>query len=263
MNRILILRAKALVASVWCTFIILLAHSAGAEEPTAGKQVPAKTVVKVGSGDDAQVVTMNYLLFLPADYKADAKQGFPLLLFQHGSGERGSDLELVKKHGPPKLVEEKPDFPFVTVSPQCPLEQRWDAAQLSTLVDYLEANYNLDKDRLYVTGLSMGGSGTWDLIAQEPKRFAAAIPICGGGGGDDFTRAKLFADLPLWAFYGDQDRPAGLKQCQDFIAAVAATGNEEAKMTIYPNVGHDSWTETYANPEVYKWLLSHSKDAKK
>jgi predicted peptidase len=233
-----------------------LAADEAAESIKPGEQVSASAELKIGEGDTAQTVTMRYLLFVPKDYSESADTRWPLLMFLHGSGERGDDLAVVKKHGPPKLVDSRPDFPFVTVSPQCPTGERWQANQLSALIDHLEKTLKLDPERLYVTGLSMGGAGTWSLIAHQPKRFAAAIPICGGGGGDDFTRAELFSKLPIWAYYGDQDGAAGLKQCERMIAAIEATGNKEAHMTIYPNVGHDSWTETYANEDVYKWLLS-------
>jgi predicted peptidase len=238
-----------------------------AEETSAigkpGEQVADSAELKVGQGDAAQSATMRYWLFLPKDYDAQAATRWPLLLFLHGSGERGDDLEAVKKHGPPKLVDSRPDFPFVTVSPQCPIGERWQPAQLAALVDHLEKTLKLDPERLYITGLSMGGAGTWSLIAAQPNRFAAAIPICGGGGGDDLSRAMLFGKLPIWAFYGDQDRPEGLKQCQQIIAAIEAAGNKEAHMTVYPKVGHDSWTETYANEDVYKWLLSQRKTTEK
>lgn len=235
---------------------ISLAADGVNESIKPGEQVAASAELKIGDGDSAKTVTMRYLLFVPKDYDAQAEARWPLLLFLHGSGERGDDLAVVKKHGPPKLVDSRPEFPFVTVSPQCPNGERWQADQLAVLVDQLEKTLKLDPERLYVTGLSMGGAGTWSLIAHQPKRFAAAVPICGGGGGDDLTRAELFINLPIWAYYGDQDGAAGLKQCQQIIAAIEATGNKEAHMTIYPNVGHDSWTETYANEDVYKWLLS-------
>ena len=112
------------------------------------------------------------------------------MLFLHGAGERGNDLNLVKKHGPPRLVEEGKSFPFVIVSPQCPENHWWEPVALTGLLDEIVEKYKIDKDRIYVTGLSMGGFGTWSLAAYSPKRFAAIVPICGGG---EAVAAKVFA----------------------------------------------------------------------
>ena len=246
----------ALPLGIWTNVGFASDVEKSAEQPTPGKQVAASAELKLPEGSDPAMVTLRYWLYLPKDYNAKDGQRFPLLLFLHGSGERGDDLAAVKKHGPPKVVEDRPDFPFVTVSPQCPAGQRWQAEELLALVAHLEQTLRLDPERLYVTGLSMGGAGTWSLIAARPDLFAAAIPICGGGGGEPLVAtAERWKRLPIWAYYGDQDRPEGLKQCQATIAALEAAGNTAARMTIYPNVGHDSWTQTYANDEVYRWLL--------
>ena len=124
-------------------------------------------------------VEMGYLLSLPKDY--ETKESWPLVLFLHGSGERGDDLELVKKHGPPKLIGEGKEFPFIVVSPQCPGSQSWRAIELTALLDEVTRTQKVDQDRIYVTGLSMGGFATWELAAFAPTRFAAIAPICGGG----------------------------------------------------------------------------------
>ncbi|NMB81308.1 MAG: phospholipase, partial [Ignavibacteria bacterium] len=122
-------------------------------------------------------VQTKYLLYLPVDYSDNNK--FPLLLFLHGAGERGDDLSLVKKLGPPKMIAEGKEFPFVVVSPQCPVNKRWDTKVLIALIDEIVAKYKIDEDRIYVTGLSMGGNGTWRLATEIPDRLAAVIPICG------------------------------------------------------------------------------------
>src|SRR6185312_8308672 len=123
--------------------------------------------------------TLKYLIYQPADY--DKQDKWPLLLFLHGAGERGDDLELVKKHGPPKLAAEGKDFPFIVVSPQCPKDRWWEPIELVALLDDIGSKYKVDADRIYVTGLSMGGFGTWRLAFYAPDRFAAIAPICGGG----------------------------------------------------------------------------------
>lgn len=202
-------------------------------------------------------VRMDYLLYLPKDY--DSKDQWPLLLFLHGAGERGHDLEQVKRHGPPKLIDAGKDFPFIVVSPQCPTDARWDAQQLSALIDAVEAKYHVDKDRIYVTGLSMGGYGTWALAAHQPERLAAIVPICGGG---DPSAAPRLAHLPIWVFHGAKDQAVPLKKSQEMVDALKKAGSD-VKFTIYPDAGHDSWTETYNNPELYEWLLKQKRsDAK-
>ena len=124
-------------------------------------------------------VTMKYLLYLPKDY--EQKPSWPLMLFLHGSGERGDDLQRVKGSGPPKLIEAGQQFPFIIVSPQCPKGRFWEPFELTALLDEIVEKYKVDQDRIYVTGLSMGGFGTWSLAAHQPRRFAALVPICGGG----------------------------------------------------------------------------------
>ena len=203
---------------------------------------------------DSQIrVTLDYLLYLPADY--EKQQSWPLLLFLHGAGERGSDLELVKKHGPPKLIDEGKDFPFVIVSPQTPKDRTWQPIELTALLDDIVAKYKIDKDRIYVTGLSMGGFGTWALAAFTPDRFAAIVPICGGG---EVLAARRLIKLPIWAFHGGKDVVVPVKRSEDLVGAIKKD-NPEAKLTVYPDAGHDSWTETYANPDVYAWLLLHKR----
>ncbi len=161
-------------------------------EERTGSQQPARLETQVK-------VELSYLLYLPQDY--DQRESWPLLLFLHGSGERGDNLELVKKHGPPKLVAEGRDFPFIIVSPQCPKDRWWEPIELLALLDDLAGKYKVDADRVYLTGLSMGGFGTWRLAFQAPERFAAIAPICGGG---EKYWAKRMASLPVWAFHGAQ-----------------------------------------------------------
>lgn len=198
-------------------------------------------------------VKLQYLLALPKGY-AD-QESWPVLLFLHGAGERGSDLNLVKKHGPPKLIEAGQEFPFIVVSPQCPGGRWWESFELAALLDEIEANYKVDKDRIYVTGLSMGGYGTWALTAYQPKRFAAIAPIC--GGGEPFM-TRLYSHVPTWVFHGDEDNVVPLARSESMVEALKSAGGN-VKFTVYEGVGHDSWTETYANDEFYKWLLEQKK----
>jgi predicted peptidase len=200
---------------------------------------------------------LNYLLYLPPGYEK-AEKPFPLILFLHGSGESGDKLDNVKKHGPPKIVEKKNDFEFIVVSPQSP-SGGWRADKLLTLLDEVEKEYKVDKNREYVTGLSMGGSGTWSLAAAAPGRFAAIAPICGSGNPKTANKLK---ELPIWVFLGAKDNAVLIQRCEEMVKAVKEAGND-VKFTVYPNAGHDSWTESYNNPELYKWFLSHTRKKEK
>ncbi|MHC4543477.1 MAG: carboxylesterase family protein [Planctomycetota bacterium] len=201
-------------------------------------------------------LSCEYLLFLPEGYSKN-KQGWPLMLFLHGAGERGSDLKKVKKHGPPKIVDKQKDFPFIVVSPQCPKDDWWtDKIEvLIHLLDDIVARYNVDTERIYLTGLSMGGYGTWALASEYPERFAAVAPICGGGNRIMAFRLK---DVPVWAFHGAKDNVVPLELSEEMVNAIKARGGD-ATLTVYPNAGHDSWTETYKNKELYDWFFKHSK----
>ena len=131
---------------------------------------------------------------------------------------------------------------------------------MTALLDEVYEKYKVDEDRVYVTGLSMGGFGTWSLVAHSANRFAAVAPVCGGGNA--FVTAYQAKSLPIWAFHGSADKVVPVKYSEDIVAALKKAGND-AKLTIYDGVGHDSWTETYDNPELYEWLLSHSRKSPK
>lgn len=179
------------------------------------------------------------------------------MLFLHGAGESGNDLAKVKSHGPPKLVETKGPFPFILVSPQSP-GRGWNPEVLNALVDSVIKQYRVDKRRVYVTGLSMGGYGTWALAAAYPEKFAALAPICGGGNPAD---ADKLAKLPIWVFHGAKDTTVPFKRSEEMVEALKAAGGHP-KFTVYPEAGHDSWTETYANPEFYEWLLAQKRSGR-
>ena len=187
---------------------------------------------------------LHYLLFLPAAY-AVHPQRWPLMLFLHGAGERGDDLQLVKRHGVAKIVEEQPAFPLLVVSPQCPPTEAWAPEPLLALLDDIEQHYDVDPERLYVTGLSMGGFGTWAIALAAPDRFAAIAPICGGG---DPSRVGVLRHLPVWAFHGARDTIVPLQRTVEMVEALRQCGGN-VRFTVYPEAGHDAWTATYANPE--------------
>lgn len=201
-------------------------------------------------------LSIKYLLYLPEDYKFNENKNWPLILFLHGKGERGDNLDLVKIHGIPKIVTTKKDFPFITVSPQCPIDYVWKDKEMLTALEALLLktlkHYRVDKAQVYVTGLSMGGRGTWAIAAHRPDLFAAAAPIC--GGGDPVTASRL-TKLPFWVFQGALDKVHYPKESEIMIKALK-TMNGEVRYTLYPQLNHDSWTITYDNPQLYKWFLS-------
>jgi predicted peptidase len=205
---------------------------------------------------DADVnIELGYLIYLPKDY--DQQEQWPLLLFLHGAGERGDNLDMVKVHGPPKLVAAGQDMPFIVVSPQCPAGRWWEPVELTALLDEVSAKHKVDPDRIYVTGLSMGGFGTWQLASHIPDRLAAIAPICGGG---EPLQTRGYSHLPVWAFHGAKDEVVPLSRSEVMIEALKGNG-ADPKFTVYPEAGHDSWTETYDNPELYEWFLSHERKA--
>ena len=203
-----------------------------------------------------------FWLYLPKRYEtATREKPLPLIIYLHGSSRRGRDLELVKANGLPPLLDKKDDFEFAVASPQAlsnhSWQRCWQPDDLVLLLDHLLATHHLDPNRVYLTGLSMGGYGTWATITKHPDRFAAAAPICGGG---DPTRAKDIGSLPVWAFHGDEDRIVPIERSREMVSAITAAGGN-AKLTAYPGVGHDSYTRTYANPELYAWFLRHVRPA--
>jgi len=195
-----------------------------------------------------------YLLYLPDGYLKEEK--YPLLVFLHGAGERGDDLELVKIHGPPKLIEAGHDFPFIIVSPQVPLDEWWSPDTVAWLTKEIMENYSVDTERVYLTGLSMGGFGTWRTATKYPEMYAAIAPICGGG---DPSKAHIIKDVPVWVFHGAKDDVVPIKRSEEMYEALKEYGNIE--FTVYPEANHDSWTETYENPKLYEWLLSHKQES--
>ena len=207
------------------------------------------------------MVTRRYLLYLPKDYGTGQDERWPLVLFLHGSGERGADTRLVTNQGLPKLVEEGHDFPFLLVSPQCPERGWWtteeNIAALAALLDEIEQSYAVDPDRVYVTGLSMGGYGAWALATAFPRRFAAIVPICGGG---DPAAVCAMRHVPAWVFHGEDDDMVPLHKARMMVDTLQACGGN-VRFTAYPGVGHDSWTRTYANPELYHWLLDQRRNS--
>lgn len=199
---------------------------------------------------------LGYWLHLPTNYAPESGEPWPLILFLHGMGERGDNLELVKIHGIANVVENQPDFPFITVSPQCPDTTTWapdELDHLNALLDDIITRYAVDTSRIYLTGLSMGGFGTWHLAARFPERFAGIAPICGGG---PTQHAARLSKTPIWAFHGAQDDVVPLSESEEMVAAVRTAGGNP-RFTVYPEANHNSWSQTYDNPTLYTWFMEH------
>lgn len=197
---------------------------------------------------------VKYLLSLPDGYKNDTVKRWPLVIFLHGSGESGTDLEKVKVHGLPKLVAAGKKFPFIVVSPQSS-GFGWEAEVLYHLLLQLKKDLRVDNDRIYLTGLSMGGFGTWNLAMKHPEEFAAIVPICGGGDTADIWKLRY---TPAWCFHGAKDNVVPLKSSEKMVNALRRY-NHDVKFTVYPEAMHDSWTQTYDNDSLYTWLLAQKK----
>ncbi|MGQ4514162.1 alpha/beta hydrolase-fold protein [Streptomyces sp. DW26H14] len=216
---------------------------------------PAARRHELPEGGPVPADVLPYLLHLPEDYDSDPERRWPLVLFLHGAGERGFGLDAVTKHGLPKLAEAGTEFPFVIATPQCPASSQWGAevTTLAGLLDDVAADCRIDPSRVYVTGLSMGGHGTWSLAIRYPERFAAIAPVCGSLWlqGVEPIRA-----LPVWTFHGEEDKTIPIESTEKIVAGLEALGGD-VRFTRYPGVGHDSWTRTYDNPGLYDWLLAH------
>ena len=231
--------------------------------PQPTPMVQSKQTAQLLTKTRSKRINLNYLLFLPEGYAAKPSTNWPLILFLHGIGERGSDPWKVKVHGPPKIAEKMTNFPFIVISPQCPNGEWWSNEILGALLDEMIAKYQVDTNRLYLTGLSMGGFGAWNLALEFPQRFAAVAPVCGGGNpyypnAYDARRKAVLKSLPFWVFHGDKDPSVALEESERMVKALKKFGCD-VKFTVYPGVGHDCWTQTYNNPQLYEWFLEHKR----
>jgi predicted peptidase len=216
-----------------------------------------RALVQPSAADDANFLTrqmalLPHLTFLPRSYSETGVDQWPLMLFLHGAGERGSDLRTLRRYGPPRIVESDPDFPFILIAPQCPTGSYWRPAALLALLDDAAARYRIDPRRFVVTGVSMGGYGTWELATTAPARLAAIAPICGGG---EPRRAPVLAGVSVWAFHGEEDDIVPVSETLEMIDAIRSAGGNP-RVTIYPGVAHESWGAAYATAELYQWLLA-------
>lgn len=267
--------------SVWLLILLGVANMVQSQENTKGDVprgvqylrtivLPASTSLWSGKiadlgipkpVDKTKTETLSYWFFVPNSSAADSKEGLPLLLFLHGAGERGSNPNQVKTHGPPKFLdtEQAKTWPFITVSPQCPDGKYWSPQQLVILLNDIEMRFPVDRSRIYVTGLSMGGFGTWMLLNEAPGKFAAAMPVCGGG---DPAWIKNIGSIPVWIHHGAADGVVPVQQSKNMFDAMSNSDGVKSgrcpqpRISIYPGVGHNSWVKAYGDSNVWPWLLS-------
>jgi predicted peptidase len=219
--------------------------------------------------------TLRYRLLWP-DANTDKKK-FPLVIFLHGSGERGTDNQGQLKWGALNFAEDKMMLahPAIVIAPQCPPEELWsnlrdgknvfDLVLLPTpsrptrilleMIDSLKNRMPVDTNRIYITGLSMGGYGVYDIIERRPGLFAAAVPVCGGG---DTSKARAIAHIPMWIFHGAEDPVVPLVFSTNMVKALTEAGAHPG-FTQYPEVGHFSWLGAYTDPQMYEWMFRQRK----
>lgn len=224
----------------WLPVVLALLSASAAAESAPPRLKPEESTVSP---------SLRYLIYLPRDYRPD-QGAWPVLLFLHGSGEMGTDLEKVKIQGVPRLIAAGQDFPYIVVAPQTAVRP-WNPQLLSDLLDEIERRYRVDTRRFYLTGLSMGGAGAWALAAYQPQRFAAVVPICGYGDAPSLIAMK---DLPVWTFHGARDVVVLPAATEAIVKALRDAGATRVKYTVFPEANHNAWDPAYATPALWTWL---------
>jgi predicted peptidase len=206
---------------------------------------------------DADGKEAKYVIFVPKGYTGE--KAYPLILFLHGAGETGTDGKKQAVVGLGKAIKEQGDsFSFIAVFPQSQ-KRNWkadsdDGKRALAILDEVEKGYKVDKKHVYLTGLSMGGYGTWSFAEAFPDRWAAIVPICGGG---DPKTAEKIKNIPCWIFHGEADNAVPVAKSREMKKALMEAGAKEVEYTEYPGVGHNSWIKAYETKELYPWLLKH------
>jgi predicted peptidase len=199
-------------------------------------------------------IEINYIIKLPENQK----EQFPLLVFLHGSGERGSDLELVKKHSP-FTYQSLMKTDVAILAPQCPENTWWNTTAIYELIQSICKQYNIDKSRIYLTGLSMGGWGTWKLATEHPELFAAVAPVCGVTDTNIFRNIEVLKNTPVHIFHGALDDIVSPNRSIDIYQKLRKV-NPNCSLSIFPNDNHNSWDSAYSDPKFYEWLFAQKKE---
>ncbi|HEV3236430.1 MAG TPA: prolyl oligopeptidase family serine peptidase [Gemmataceae bacterium] len=249
-REVLALNALKMLFLVGVGLLLLSANKVSADDKPAHGFLDV--IYKDADGKEAK-----YVVFVPKGYTGD--KAYPLILFLHGSGETGTDGKKQAEVGLGKAIRAQEDsFPFIAVFPQSQ-KRNWqatseDGKRALAILDEVEKNYKVDKKKVYLTGLSMGGYGTWSFAAAFPDRWAAIVPICGFGDSKSVEKIK---NIPCWCFHGEADKAVNVEMSRKIIKALKDAGAKEVEYTEYPGVGHNSWDKAYATKELYDWLLKH------
>ena len=201
--------------------------------------------------------TLEYYLYFPADYEQSSDARFPLLLFLHGGGESGGTLDLLNTNGPPKLLAEGKEFPFLILAPQNPYKQKWwNVRAVMKLMESVMEEHRVDPDRLYLTGLSRGGNACWEIATQYPETFAAMAVVC---GMTPLPYAHwVDKSMPIRVFHGTEDPVIPFSESEEMVRKLRQMGYD-VQLTAYKGVGHNSWEKAYLEEDLYTWFLEQSK----
>jgi dienelactone hydrolase len=226
-------------------------------------QHPYSSTIRVGGDGRTEVVRVGYLLYAPAAYGQEPGRRWPLIVFLHGGGERGDDPLLLTAQPLPQTLARAANFPAIVFSPQLPLRFTFWSQMIEpvdALLRRLEARYRVDPRRVYLTGLSTGGFGTWEYALRHPQRFAALVPVAGGylqGSSAVPRRICALRTTPIWAFHGADDTVVYPYQTEVLVRALRRCGSRVVRFTLYPGVDHSgSWHRAYRDPALWKWLFA-------
>lgn len=218
----------------------------------------AQTQIVEGEMQTVSKEDLSYYLYYPKDYEAKPDEEFPILLFLHGGGESGDRLDSIKKNGPPKLLAQGKQFPFLVLAPQNPhKKQWWNTRAVVQLLDTIVANNRVDKDRIYLTGLSRGGGAAWEMAVEYPEKFAAMAVVCGMTPVP--YASWINKNMPIWVFHGEEDKSIPISESIQMVTKLKEMGYN-VKFTKYPGVGHNSWDRAYSTPELYTWLMQQKRE---
>ncbi|MCB0263097.1 MAG: prolyl oligopeptidase family serine peptidase [Calditrichaeota bacterium] len=232
------------MALIFAGIALLICQPAPQQPVEVADSAIGQTAQQTGDG--------NYLLYLPENFSEETR--WPLIVYLHGASLRGENPKKVGEYGLPRMLKKRGDFPFVVLSPQCPSGESWHEQNwLMPLIDDISEKYGIDTQRIYLTGVSLGGSGTWFWGAQFPEKFAAIAPLCGYGNPET---ANALKHTPIWTFHGAKDRTVPVELTDKMVAALeAANGN--VLFSRLRNKGHNIVEDVYQNEDLYEWFLEH------
>lgn len=219
------------------------------------KMTPASSQEMTGNfkKEIKTTIDVRYILQLPQN----KKEKFPLIVFLHGSGERGTDIEMVKNHSP-FTYQNLMKTDVAILAPQCEENTWWDTNAIYELIQSIVKNYNADPSRIYLTGLSMGGWGTWKLATEHPELFAAVAPVCGVTDTNIYKNVEVLKNTPVQIYHGALDDIVSPTMSLEIYQKLKKV-NPSCNLTIFPNDNHNSWDSTYSNPAFYEWLFAQKK----